>query len=138
MYFKGKFDFLSNFYKVELKVGRFTFPGVEYAYQACKTLVPSEWDRVLKCKTPAEVKKLGRVLTLRPDWNERKFSVMRKLVEKKFEDKELLEKLRGVEGEIIEENWWHDGVWGRCVCGKCNYFPWENRLGKILMDIRGF
>ena len=55
---------------------------------------------------------------------------MRKVLIAKFSDPALMAMLKAIEGEIIEDNPWHDCFWG-----KCNGIG-ENWLGRLLMEIR--
>jgi predicted NAD-dependent protein-ADP-ribosyltransferase YbiA (DUF1768 family) len=38
--------------------------------------------------------------------------------------------------ELVEGTTWHDNIWGNCSCPKCKNIPGQNRLGKLLMQIR--
>ena len=126
MHFRGKFSFLSNFYLCNI----FGFPSVEHAYQAAKTLDAAERKKIQQTVTPAEVKRLGRQVTLRAGWNEMRLTVMETLLREKFCNPELLRRLQDITGEIVEDNWWGDRYWGRC--GNIG----RNELGKLLMKIR--
>ena len=56
---------------------------------------------------------------------------MYKCLRSKFSAPELREKLLDTgDAELIEGNWWNDTTWG--VCNGVG----ENRLGKLLMQIR--
>jgi predicted NAD-dependent protein-ADP-ribosyltransferase YbiA (DUF1768 family) len=56
---------------------------------------------------------------------------MRSVLKYKFsQHRDLLEKLKAVEGEIVEHNHWHDTFWGVCED------EGENHLGKLLMQLR--
>lgn len=132
--FRGDKAFLSNFYPAPVPVapGGPIVPTVEHAYVWNKTFSPQERALVEACNTPGAVKKLGRGLTIRPDWDEVKVGIMTYLVRQKFFlHKDLEERLMATgDEELIEINEWGDTFWGMCN-GRG-----ENWLGKILMDVR--
>jgi len=129
--FQGVYKFLSNFYPVKVKLDGVTYPSVEHAYQAAKTLIPSSRARIRGAATASEAKRIGKTVTLRHDWEEVKLDVMEKLLRQKFSKEPLRTLLlKTGEAELIERNWWHDTFWG--VCNKKG----ENHLGRILMKIR--
>lgn len=138
--FIGPHRFLSNFWMASIEFEGLTYPTLEHAYQAAKSLSPL--DRVLftsaQCShNPAHAKKLGRRIVLRRDWEQVKLPIMRELVTRKFQDPKLAQKLRATGSHVlVEGNWWHDQFWGDCRCDKHVNTPGENHLGKILMDIR--
>lgn len=131
MYFKGKYDFLSNMYPCEIKTQmegkEYSFSCVEAAFQASKC--PKRASEFISLNG-FEAKKLGRLVELRKDWNEVRVEVMKELIKQKFSKPDLLEKLKSINGEIVETNCWGDTFWGKC------YGKGENKLGKILMEIR--
>lgn len=130
--FRGQYDFLSNFYPVEIEYSGVIFPSTEHAYQAAKTLDPLEHEVIKMAATPGKAKRLGRGVTLRDDWDVIKIDVMRELVKQKFTKYPDLEKklLLTSDAELIEGNTWGDRFWGQCRG------VGENWLGKILMEIR--
>ena len=82
---------------------------------------------------PAESKKAGRRVTLRPDWEEVKVGIMEEIVRTKFTQNEDLKCwLIGTgDAELVEGNTWHDTCWG--VDAKTD--EGQNHLGKILMKV---
>lgn len=123
--FSGEYSFLSNFYT--LQDGK----TVEHYYQAAKARNMSDRLRILNADTPGYAKKLGKNIQIRDDWYEYKFLVMEYELVRKFSDPKLMQKLLSTgKSLLIEENWWGDRIWG--VCDGVG----ENRLGKMLMDIR--
>jgi ribA/ribD-fused uncharacterized protein len=136
MRFRGKYNFLSNFYPCEVEFEGKVYPSVEHAFQAGKTLNEAQREEIRCCGSPSLAKKLGRRVTLRKDWEKEKLLVMAScLGEKFFKDKALAARLKRVEGEIVEDNYWHDNFWGRCGCNKCGG-KGENMLGKMLMYLK--
>jgi ribA/ribD-fused uncharacterized protein len=131
--FSGDNKFLSNFYSVEVELDGVIYMSVEHAYQAAKTLDTEERKPFHKHPLPTagESKKLGRKLTIRPDWESVKLQVMKDLLVQKFAIPELKEMLAETKGKtLVEGNYWNDFYWGVCK-GKG-----ENHLGKLLMEIR--
>lgn len=128
--FSGEYRFLSNFYPVEVVLDGVTYPSVEHAYQAAKTLDLEKRKEILGV-TPGFAKRLGQQLKLRPDWNDVKLSVMTRLNEQKYMRPDLREKLCDTyPQDLVEGNTWGDTFWGVCD-GKGS-----NHLGQILMTIR--
>lgn len=130
--FRGQHRFLSNFYLARVRLDGVQYPTVEHAYQAAKTTDEEERKKIRTAGSPGEAKKMGRRVTIRPDWTEIRIQVMTDLVRQKFAQepyRSLL--LRTGHCELIEGNRWNDTFWG--VCNGVG----ENHLGKILMQIRG-
>lgn len=135
--FKGKYEFLSNFYPAFVESDGISYPTVEHAFVAMKTQDKNIRKQIADLRTPAEAKKFGRTLELRQGWNEMKVSVMRELLFKKFSNPNLRSRLKNTEGfELIEGNFWHDNFWGACSCDKCKQIEKQNMLGKLLMEVR--
>lgn len=129
--FQGEYRWLSNFWLVDIPWGAdITFPSVENAYQGLKTFNWSDTERFVNM-TPAEAKREGRLLEIRPDWDVIKPYVMLMLLKAKFKNPELAQKLKDTEDALlIEGNTWGDTYWGQ-VDGKG-----ENWLGFLLMKVR--
>lgn len=129
--FSGQYRFLSNFYPCDMDVAGVRYATLEHAFQAEKTVNPTEREIVRKARTPGQAKALGRRVTLREDWNDIRFDVMRELLRIKFSDKVLRAELLDTgDAKLVEGNHWNDVTWGVCN-GKG-----ENWLGKLLMEIR--
>lgn len=132
--FKDEYRFLSNFWPCDVYYKMVKYPSVENAYQASKTLILAERER-FKTATPGQAKKLGRQLEihgyLRNDWDDVKVSIMRGLLQQKFENSKLKELLLKTGDTYLEEgNTWGDKFWG------VYQGQGENTLGKLLMEIR--
>ena len=131
MLFKNIYYFLSNMYPCEITIDihgkQQTFSCVESAFQAFKC--PQRSFEFVGLNG-YQAKKRGRKVELRNDWNDIKVSLMEELIRQKFSNPELLNKLKAIEGEIVETNSWGDTFWGMCR-GRG-----QNVLGKILMKIR--
>lgn len=135
--FKGEHEFLSNFHWHWVLLDSLYYCTNEHAYQAGKTVIESERTSIRNALTPGKAKRLGRKVTLRPDFQQVKIQIMADLIEQKFRDPELRRKLIATrEHELVEGNTWHDNYWGNCTCTKCAKKPGLNILGKLLMDRR--
>jgi len=132
--FDGEYRFLSNFWTVPIEFEGLSFPSVEHAFVAAKTLDQNERVHIAHIGTAREVKAYGRKLKLRPDWEEVKVSVMTQLVTQKFTNYSGLKRrlLETGDQELIEGNWWGDKFWGVDLKTGIG----QNKLGKILMDVR--
>lgn len=134
--FEGQYDFLSNFYPSQIEYEGIIYPTVEHAFQAAKTTDVKTRKLIAAMPTPGQAKRAGRSVSLRPDWEDIKFSVMASCLEKKFEIPELRIKLLETGNQYLEEgNTWHDKVWGVCHCDKCGCLG-LNHLGYMLMQLR--
>lgn len=129
--FQGEYRWLSNFWLVDVKLDGYVYPSVEHAYVAAKTLDKDARLQIWKTEKPGQVKRFGRTLVLRADWDQVKLPTMEWLLRQKFQNDYLRFQLAATRGiELIEGNTWGDTFWG--VCRGVG----ENHLGKLLMQIR--
>lgn len=129
--FSGQYRFLSNFYQCSVPYAGLIYPSSEHAYVAAKTLDLALREAIRDISAPAAVKKYGRILPLRPNWDNLKFGIMYDIVMSKFTTEPLRSMLIATGGaELIEGNTWGDRYWG--VCRGVG----ENRLGQLLMRVR--
>lgn len=135
--FRYEYSFLSNFAYLDtfMIYDKMVFPTNEHFYQAMKTR-----DRSLRLKISRHsskgLKSFARNIEVREDWDDIKLKVMEYGLRYKFSDSNptLRQALINTQGiELVEYNWWGDRYWG--VCSKTN--TGENKLGKMLMEIRG-
>lgn len=134
--FSGEYAFLSNFYAHPVTLDGETYPTAEHAFQPLKTLQPTERLKVRESPSPYTVKRLGKRVTLRDDWDSLRFEVMERVVRAKFSDPELAARLCETGAhELIEGNNWRDTTWG-CVRSQGGGWKGQNHLGKILMKVR--
>lgn len=131
--FSGNYRFLSNFYSASVELDGVDYRTVEHAFQAAKTLNASERGRIQRTRSPGAAKHIGRRVTLRPEWEEVKIEVMRRLVYQKFYNYPVLARGLVATGDslLVEGNTWNDRFWGECPVG-----IGHNHLGKILMEVR--
>ena len=107
------------------------FPSVEHAFQAAKSLDPNVRWQFQYCRSAGEAKQRGKMIKLRPDWEEVKIQVMTDLIRNKFQSPQLKQRLLDTGYAHIEEGNNHgDRFWGT-VKGQG-----QNELGKILMKVR--
>jgi hypothetical protein len=90
------------------------YPDVERAYQSAKTPNLPERRRIAALPTPAEAKRAGEALPLRPDWPSIKYDVMLQCVRFKFTHHPDLARLLLATGNayLEENNTWNDQIWG--------------------------
>ena len=129
MKFRGEYSFLSNMYPCSIKIGENVYSCSEAAFQAFKCKNKEDKLKFIGLNG-YESKRLGRKIKMVEDWNNKREDVMKFVLEIKFESPELMGKLKSVKDIIVEDNDWGDKFWGRC-----NNIG-ENKLGKILMEIR--
>ena len=149
MSFECEYRFLSNFVAARVKIPKLylngsikdafeRYPTTEHAYQAAKTISPTERTYVREASTPGIAKRRGREVTLRSDWEAIKDHVMLDLLRAKFshEYPEFKQKLIDTEDAIlVEGNTWHDNHFGVCTCIRCGGVG-KNVLGEALMRVR--
>ena len=138
--FKDKYDFLSNFCPVTVRIEDMNYPTVEHAYQASKS--KEYFFRKLIVALPSSkagvAKRRGNTIRLRSDWEDVKIQIMYELLCNKFEQEPFGTYLLETDDSmIIEGNHRHDNFWGICYCGKdrCKD-KGKNWMGKLLMNIR--
>lgn len=128
--FQGPTRWLSNFHSIEVTFDGDVYPSTEAAYQAAKIALRAN-RKPFQSMTAKEAKEAGGRLTPRKEWQLMNLAIMKNLNVQKFQDPVLKAKLLATGNEeIIEGNTWGDTFWG--VCNGVG----ENRLGKILMEIR--
>ncbi len=137
--FQGTYRFLSNFWSARVYLDGVWYPSTENAFQAAKTLNPTERAKFVNCSA-VESKKLGRAVTLRLDWEDVKIDVMRKLLMQKFSSGELRQQLLETgDAFLIEGNNWGDRFWGMTYSEDVEdigQMTGLNHLGKLLMEVR--
>lgn len=130
--FIDEYEFLSNFYPSPIydNAGK-EYPTVEHYFQAMKTFNLQKRELIRLAESPGKAKRIGRLVQLREDWEDRKLDIMEKALIQKFQIPQLREKLLATgKEELIESNFWNDTYWGVCKG------EGENHLGKLLMSIR--
>lgn len=134
--FSGDLEFLSNMYKIpiyfnESKYDNFqpdfkVYPSSENLYQAlkCKYIKDRE---LFQNVDPHKSKRIGRSIEIRSDWDNVRLEAMKLVIDLKFKNIELAEKLIDLpDDKIIEFNNWGDRFFGICNGEGLDH------LGKIL------
>lgn len=143
--FTGDRFFLSNFHEGHpFRLAGHDWATGEHAYQAFKTTDQFEQSEVRHAPTPGLAKKVGRRVTLRPDWEDVKVLVMYTVVKAKFsQHPDLRDLLLATGGEsgmepLREVNDWGDETWGMVRRQGPNGFQLygKNLLGHVLMLVR--
>jgi len=134
--FSGPLHFCSNFANVPH--GIHGYSTVEHFFVAMKTTDQSIRDQIKYEMSPGRVKRIGRKLDLRPDWDDIKLDVMEHALRLKFKPGTDLARwlMDTAPEELVENNGWHDNYWGDCFCNRCIDKPGCNHLGLLLMKIR--
>lgn len=130
--FRGEHRWLSNFAAAQVNLDGMSYPTVEHAYQAAKTLNPVERGRIRTAPTPGDAKRWGRQGTQRKDWEAVKIDVMYGLLKQKFAPgSDLGDRLLSTGScLLVEGNTWGDTFWG-VFSGRG-----KNVLGALLMIVR--
>ncbi|GAB5514918.1 NADAR family protein [Rhodopirellula baltica] len=108
---------------------------VEHYFQAQKFAGTEQEAEIHQARTPGDAKGLGRSTKypLPDDWEDVKDSIMYRAVLRKFETHaDIRQRLLGTGDEELVENARGDYYWG---CGADG--TGQNKLGRILMDVRG-
>lgn len=135
--FVGPYAFLSNAYPVKVTLDGLTFPSVENAYQAAKTLDVEKRLQFTVC-TATYARKLGTQLPRRPDWEQIREDILYKLLKQKFQKGTPLAQQLVKTGDayLCDINNTHSTYLGACICARCVYTKHHNALGELLMRIR--
>lgn len=129
--FDDEYEFLSNFYLCMLVHDGHACKSSEHAFQAAKTLNENERRQIRFASSPGKAKRMGKEVTLRPDWEFIKINIMLDILRIKFAIPDLRDKLLATgDATLIEGNTWNDQFWGK-VGGRG-----KNWLGKLLMQVR--
>ena len=118
---------LSNFCHSPITLDGKKWQTVEAYYQAQKTLNPDDREKIRLASTPAEAKKIGKIVSIVHNWTQMKDEVMLRALREKFAHEPFKSNLMDTGDALLEENSPTDVYWGRL--GK-------NRLGELLMKVR--
>ena len=129
--FRGRLWPLSNMYPCSVRVAWGSFGSAEAAFQAAKDpSVAKQFETI----DGFAAKKLGRRVSLRPDWEAVKVDIMRQVVEAKFSNPELNTVLTNTTGPLVEYNTHYDDFWGQVL--KNGRWVGHNHLGRLLVEQR--
>ena len=135
--FDDEYKFLSNYFPVFIEYKGLKFPSSEHAFQAEKAVSEQQRRMIQQSPTAGKAKILGKIITIKPEWESIKVKVMKEVQEAKYSNLYLKRKLiKTKQAILIEGNIWHDNFWGDCECIRCQHIIGQNNLGKILMELR--
>ncbi len=125
---ESDYRFLGNFYECDIEMDGMVYPSLEHAFQASKTFNQLDRAAIRDATSARAAKRAGRTVTLKHDWDNVRVDVMRQLLEKKFQVKELRRKLLATKNaELISGG---DAFWGK------KDGSGQNHLGNMLTEIR--
>lgn len=104
--FTGEYSFLSNFYPAPVIYMGQTYANNEAAFQAQKTssIVERQRFSIYHMHDPAEAKRRGRKLALRPDWSKVRKNFMYEICMSKFlQNPDLRDALISTGDAVLEE-----------------------------------
>lgn len=131
---KGPWGFMSNFSRHAVVIDGIKYPTSEHYYQCQKTSSSAFRERIRLAAKPMDAARLGRSKECQkiPDWDDKKISVMEKVLRAKLkQNPELLTALLKsgdrplIEASSIDPFW----GWGAKKDG-------HNHLGKLWMKLR--
>ena len=132
--FQGTYCWLNNFWYSNMIIDGIQFISNEQWYVYNKTKEPKMREKILNLKKSGDIKRFGRKIKVRDDWEEIKIDIMYKGVEEKFKQNKILQKkLLSTWGMILQEgNTWGDEFWGINLKNGSG----KNILGRIIMKVR--
>lgn len=149
--FTGEYGFLSNFYRKapfhafvygdrteEGTLGILKWPSVEHYFQAAKCIRYVDVVDIHHAPLPRDARRMGRVISLRPDWEELKLDIMLTALRNKFgQNRDLAELLDlTFDWPLQEGNSHGDRYWGRVWNPIDEKWVGQNWLGRLLELVR--
>jgi ribA/ribD-fused uncharacterized protein len=138
IYFQSRsfpsYRFLSNFYEAVIKdKDGIEYLSTEHYYHCQKAVDENDFIKVMVSSTPKAAKENGKTIAIRKDWDSVKDNIMLTALRLKFtQHQDLKIKLLATgDDELIEWAPWGDTYWG--VNKK---YEGQNKLGKMLMQVR--
>lgn len=136
--FKGKFSYLHNWYRSMVPFEEAFYPTAEHAYQAAMFTDPEIRKKIRECGSVVDAKLLASVHPIRNAWELIRFKVMKRIIKAKFATHyKLAVMLSWTEGrELVYGDDPGDKLWGAVQNQYTKEWEGDNRLGKILMEVR--
>lgn len=133
--FQNEHRFLSNFWPAKITYNETSWDTSEAAYQAMKSTDPEVHAHIASMRHAGQIKRLGKMLNIRPDWEFIKVQVMTDITFAKYDQNLDLKQLLLSTGfsKIEEGNDWGDVIWGVSPPGSG---IGKNYLGVVLMKVR--
>ncbi len=128
-------DRLDNWYPCQIRMGQFTFPTAENAFQATRFTDPDMQYKFQYMPASEAAYRGPRFRTTRRNWQADRYDIMYGILKLKFSDPELASTLVSTDGDILIGNTRHENDWGSCQCARCAGRG-SNNLGKLLMQLR--
>lgn len=128
------YGFLSNFAASPILVDGFKWPTSEHYYQAQKFSDPNIIKKIQLAESPDDAFQISRENDrfIRADWLALRDEIMQYIVAEKFEqNNQFAHQLVATGDQLLKEHSHRDAYWGDGGDGQG-----ENRLGKILMQVR--
>lgn len=130
--FREEYEFLANGYPAEVSWEGLRYPSAEAAFQASKTHDP-QIRRSFTNATAEKARQRGSSLKPEETWEADKLEIMFRILEAKFRDPDLAEKLLATgDAVLIAGGYGKDLFWGMDLYSRVG----ENHLGKLLMHLR--
>ena len=137
LYFRGDYDFLSNFYETPIEYDGFTFRNTEGAFQAGKCYFRKDVEKLQHmdgATAKAYARKMGKITE--EEWFYNNVNIMFQVNWIKYSNPELRAKLLATGNHhLIEGNRHRDDFWG-CCKEPLENTNGRNYLGKVLMMVR--
>lgn len=134
VFFRDGFNFLSPYTEGQVSYGGTNygcFMGLYYS-----ELHPEHKVIFRHMKNPREVQVIAFDMGL-CEQTERAVDVMRRVLEAKFNNKELRGLLMDTKGlDLVYSNQFHENFWGSCICNECKDNDHHNHYGRMLMELR--
>ena len=140
---RDAFRFLSHFHPAAIELDGFVWPSAEHAYQSHKSLDRDYVQAIREAESPGKAKRLASYPAKRswfiqhdkkprPDWNDVKLDIMRRIDLAKFTQNDDLRELLLATGDAqLVEDSQSEPFWGIGKDGKGS-----NWAGRVLMEIR--
>ncbi|WP_393966266.1 NADAR family protein [Exiguobacterium sp. S22-S28] len=128
----GVYTGFSNFSNHGFYLDDYFWKTSEHFFQAQKFIGHPEYDYIRNLPTPKEAAYEGRKFTLRSDWKEVRYTIMKRGVTEKLRTHpDILVQLLETNMEKLVENNPKDSLWANGADGNG-----QNLFGQVLMDIR--
>lgn len=130
--FFGEHRWLSNFWLCSVCYDDILFASVEHAYVYAKVYLSDAELQYMRSCSPGDAKRIGRIKTLKSDFEANKVQIMKHLLLSKFSESSLQRQLLSTgTASLIEVNNWNDTFWGVDEQGNG-----LNMLGNLLEEVR--
>ena len=134
--FRGELFFLSNMYPCNILN---VYKSSEHLFQASLAASVEYHNAIIATPDGWAAKRLARTLPRLVDYKQIQVPTMAHALYLKFlYNTDIRAKLIAYQSVIVEENEWHDNLWGSCTCAKCANVQKANTLGRLLNLTRNY